>query len=335
MGMNCAVKRDSSIHLLRFFAVTFAVATYFLFCLPASAQMGIGAEGFSLDVRPSLPEPHMPVTISLNDYSVNAISAEVFWSVNGRLQEDSKNARSITLETGDLGEKNTVEVTLRRGDGTELRASTVIEPTVVDLVLEADTYVPSFYQGRALPGRTSMLHATAVVHDSTGLLDTAYTYRWTLGQEVLFGGAVKGKNTVSFAMPLYSKTLTVEVIGPEGKVIARKSMTPTGVQPELYFYEWSPLRGLYQDAISGAFPLIGEENTIYGEPYFVNTSPTSANANVAWNIGGQVVSSDPESARAITVTRDLLGTGDTIELQILTRDKVPQLLKSSFNVIAY
>ncbi len=334
MGMNCAVKRDYSVHLLRFFVVTFAVATYFLFCLPASAQMGIGAEGFSLDVRPSLPEPHMPVTISLNDYSVNAISAEVFWSVNGRLQEDSKNARSITLETGDLGEKNTVEVTLRRGDGTELRASTVIEPTVVDLVLEADTYVPSFYQGRALPGRTSMLHATAVVHDSTGLLDTAYTYRWTLGQEVLFGGAVKGKNTISFAMPIYSKALTVEVIGPEGRVVARKSITPTSVQPELYFYEWSPLKGLYQKAISDSFPLIGEESTIYGEPFFVNDSPNNENAVIDWNIGDVAVPADAGEPRALTLYRDAFGIGD-VDLRIVTKDLVPQVLEGGFNVITY
>lgn len=333
--MNCAVKRDASIHVLRLFVITLATVFYFLFWLPASAQMGIGGGGLSLEVRPSLPEPHMPVTVSINDYSVNAISADIFWSINGSRKENSNNARSITLETGDLGEKNTVEVILRRGDGTEIRASTVIEPTVVDLILEADTYVPSFYQGRALPGRTSTLHATAVVHDSTGVLDTAYTYRWTLGQEVLFGGAVKGKNAVSFPMPLYSKTLTVEVIGTEGNVIARKSMTPTSVQPELHFYEWSPLRGLYQNALSDIFPLIGEESTIYGEAYFVNNAPTNDTASLSWDINGYSVSGEIGYPQAFTLNRDVVVGDTTVGLRILTKDKVPQLLEKTFNVIAY
>jgi len=308
---------------------------FFLWGGIASAQMGIGGGGFSLETRPSLPEPYMPVTVSINDYSVNAVGAAVSWSVNGVVQKDSQNARSITLTAGGLGEKQTVTVTLLGTDGAQMRATTIIEPTLLDVVLEADTYVPSFYRGRALPGRTSMLHATAVVHDSEGVSDTAYTYRWTLGQDVLFGGAVKGKNTISFAMPIYSKALTVEVIGSEGKVIARKSITPTSVQPELYFYEWSPLKGLYQKAITGSFPLIGEEATIYGEPFFVDTAPTNINASVTWNIEGQMVSSDTESDRAFTLTRELLDAQSTIGLQILTRDKVPQVLKESFNVIPY
>ena len=159
------------------------ICAAFFICVPhATAQFATGGQGFSLTANPSLPEPYAQVVVAIDDYSVNAVGAEVSWSVNGEVLKDSQNERSITLDAGGLGEKQTVTVNLLAPDGTQMRATTVIEPTVLDLVLEADTYVPSFYKGRALPGRTSLLHATAVVHDSEGLSDSAYTYRWTLGQ---------------------------------------------------------------------------------------------------------------------------------------------------------
>jgi hypothetical protein len=276
-----------------------------------------------------MPVPHESVTISLDDYSMHAVGAQVFWFVDDAEQAESKDARSITINAGALGVKTSVRATIVRADDSRASASIVIMPAVVDLVLEADTYVPSFYKGRALPSRTSTLHATAVVNDGGALPDTAYTYRWTVGEEVLFGGPVRGKNSVSFPIPLYSKELTVEVISPEGSTIARKSMTLQSVQPELYFYEWSPLKGLYQKTVSDPFALIGNETTVYGEPYFVNAAPTNVNADVTWTIDRQVVPSDPDALRALTITPDLIGQGASVALRILTKDRVPQLVERS------
>ena len=152
--------------------------------------------------------------------------------------------------------------------------------------------------------------------------------------EVILGRVVNVKNILTFAMPIYSKGRSVEVIGPERRVVARKSITPTSVQPELYFYEWSPLRGLYQRAISGQFPLIGGEATIYGEPYFVNASPNNQNAMIDWSIGNFSVSSDFGESRALTLSTETMSEG-AVSLRILTKDTVPQLLEGSFNVFTY
>lgn len=60
-------------------------------------------------------------------------------------------------------------------------------------------------------------------------------------------------------MPLYSKDLVVEVLNESGNTVSSQSMDLEAVQPELHFYEWSPLRGLYQRELSNPFALIGEE----------------------------------------------------------------------------
>jgi hypothetical protein len=287
----------------------------------------------TLRVSPSFPAPNAQATVRLEDYSVNAVGAEVFWFVDGVEQTAAKNERSITVTTGAVGKEIMVRAILRRQDGTDIATSLMVTPTVVDLVLEADTYVPSFYKGRSLPTRNSTLSAVALVHDGKSLADSAYTYRWTLGEDVLFAGPVRGKSRVSFEMPLYSKDLVVEVLNESGNTVGRRSMNIEAVQPELHFYEWSPLRGLYQRELSNPFALIGEETVIHGEPYFIPKTPSRENTDLTWRIGGMPVSANAEAAQAFGLTRENLGNGQ-VSLRLVTKDRVPAVLEKSLTVIA-
>jgi len=298
------------------------------------AQSPLGIQDFSLTLRPSYPEPHSSIIVGLNDYSVNAVGAEVHWFVNGSEDTTATNSRELTLMTGALGEKQNVRAVLRRTDGTSIETSIDVVPTTVDLVLEADTYVPSFYEGRALPGRNSNLHAVAIVHDGGELPDSGYTYRWTVGQDVLFSGPVLGKTSVTFPMPLYRKELIVEVINPTGHIVARKSMMLEPTTPELYFYEWSPLKGLYRKEISNPFSLIGEETVVYGEPYFIQHALDNTNADVTWRIDGAPAAPDSMAPNAIPLNRGETGGKSAVDLRVVTRDRVPQVLEKRFNIIA-
>ena len=328
--MKCALRKRSYTALFALLAVS--VGALFS-STPVFAQFsGIGNSGLSLKVNPAYPAPHSETTVSLDDYSVNAVGAGIKWFVNGAARVDANNERSLTVTTGDLGERMTVRAVVTPAAGAALSAETSITPTLADLILEADTYVPSFYKGRSLPSRGSALRAVAVVHDGGTLGSAAYTYRWTLGEDVLFGGPVKGKNVVAVTMPIYSKDLMVEILNPDGRIVARKSMTLKGVSPELHFYEWSPLRGLYQKEVSNPYALIADETTIYGEPYFVNTAPSTDSATFTWSGGGQTGVPAPN---AVTLSRDAFWNGGEIALQILTRETVPQRLEKSFNVVTY
>lgn len=319
------------------FLYTLLSAACLSFCalvpLETGAQFGMNTAQLVLGTSPTFPLPHAEVTVRLEDYSVNAVGAEVFWFVDGVEQTEAKNDRSITIQSGAVGDETLVRAILRRQEGGDVAASVTVTPTVVDLILEADTYVPSFYQGRSLPSRNSTLSAVALVHDGKTAASSAYTYRWTLGQDVLFAGPVRGKNRVSFEMPLFSKDLVVEVLDESGRTVGRRSMTIEAVPPELHFYEWSPLRGLYQRELSNPFVLIGEETVIHGEPYFVPQPPTRENADFNWRIGGMSVASNAEAAQALGLTREALGTGQ-VSLRLVTKDRVPAVLEKGFTVIA-
>jgi hypothetical protein len=318
-------------NLVSLSAMIFTLCTLFFVAVPVHAQFGSMESAFSLGVSPSFPKPHTAVTIRLQDYSINAVGAAVFWFVDGVEQTAAKNERSLTIEAGAVGTEQTVQAILRQANG-EVSTSVVIRPTVVDLVLESETYVPSFYKGRALPNRNGTVRAIALVHDGETHTANTYAYRWTLGEDVLFAGPVLGKQSVSFDMPLFNKNLSVEVFDASGKSVGRSAMILDAVEPELHFYEWSPLKGLYQRELSDPFVLIGEETVVYGEPYFVTRSPEGEMASFAWRVNGAPVTPNTLLPQALTIQKALGTVGDTT-LRVITNGRVPAVLEKGFTVV--
>ena len=292
-----------------------------------------GSSGLNLVAVPQFPTPHGTVEVSINDYSIDTIGADIEWFVNGSELRDMRNERSIFLEAGALGEKTTVRAVLTRNNAPTLSKTIELVPSQVDLILEADTYVPSFYQGRALPSRESKVRVIAVVHDAGKTPDTAYTYRWSEGAKVLLGGPVKGKNVLDLTMSRYRDTsLSVEVLNNEGVTVGKRSLTLKSEEPEIHFYEHSPLRGLVEKEVQSPLPLIGEEITVYGEPFFMNTEISSAAADFVWKINGARSSAAIEDPNAITL-RHMGGAGEAeIHLSIMTKGRVPQLASKAFSL---
>ena len=247
-----------------FFSLFFmSVFVFFLFSIatPLHAQTIPGqSTGLTLIADPSYPAPHTETIISIDDYSINTVGSTISWFINNVEQTKNKNERSIKVTTGNLGKNTTVRVALSRAGSPVLTTSLSLTPSQVDIILESTTYVPRFYKGRALPTRDSMMRATAVVHDGTATPDSSYVYQWSLDSTVLMGGQTKGKRTIDIQMPHYDDLdLFVEVYKPTGELIGRGAVLLLAVEPELHFYESSPLRGLSERELFSPFSLIGEE----------------------------------------------------------------------------
>lgn len=307
----------------------------FFFCLTAQetgAQAFLGGtSGIELTIDPRFPAPNTPTLISLDDYSVNTAGATISWFIDGIEQKNSENERSLSLTTKNLGEETRVEVTLRRSNAPSFSSSVKIVPSVVDIIIEADTYVPHFYKGRALPSEESRLKAIAVVHDGTEASQALYTYKWSYGGSVLEGGGVRGKNIATFILSRYdNKPLILEIFNDEGDMVGEKFITLRTTAPELLFYEESPLRGLSLKTIASPFPFIGEEVTIYGEPYFINADMDESDATFSWTINGTDVSSSVGIPNALTLERTGDSGGASIGFSILTKTKIPQFLEQTF-----
>ncbi len=291
--------------------------------------------GISLKLEPQFPGANTPVTVSLDDYSINTAGAQILWYIDGVEQRAYTNERSMKFTTGNLGKKQVILVSINRPNTLPLSASATVRPAEVHIILEADTYVPSFYKGRALPSTESPVRAVVLVEDGTKAAPSTYTYTWAEDGTVLMGGPVKGKYSYAFQMPQFrSKYLSVSVLNATGEQVGKGYILLEATEPELRFYEESPLRGLLQREMQGPFPFIGDEMVIHGEPYFMSNPVTENTGQFIWKVGGNKSSSNTQAPNALKLER--IGQNGSTEVQLDVTTKggaIPQFLTKRLELI--
>jgi hypothetical protein len=323
-------------HFLAKVLHVFSIVLVFLFSLGfAHAQFSAGDSiGASLETNPKFPGPNESVQVSLNAYSINTTGARVTWYVDDKKLEYSQNERSIRVTTGDIGEKTTVRAVISFPNGNQLPLSVTFSPVDVHVILEASTYVPLFYLGRALPSESSLVRAIAIPLMGTNVDVKTLSYAWKHNGSALFGGPVKGKQSIELRMPKYQgDVLTVEVFDERGKVLGNKAIVLNPSEPLLRFYEDNPLRGMNHRAIQGSFTLIGEEATIRAVPYFMDTDMNTNTVSFEWLLDGMVVRSNSEP-NTVTLRKIGVGGGEaSLDLRVLLKRTMPQYLTGSMGII--
>jgi hypothetical protein len=311
--------------ILCFFVVSLVLPHHAHAQLPSTADLA---------VSPLFPQPYSDITVSIEAYSMDTVGAAITWFVDGVEQTSFRNARSLTLKTGVLGKKISVSATVKMLNGPSFTVRRDIIPAAVDLILESDTYVPAFYRGRALPSGNASIRAIAIPHVGTSVSPSSFTYRWELGGGVLFGGPIRGKQSADVTMSRFAnERLSVTVIDQNGVLVAQKTITLNPIEPELHFYEDNPLRGLHERAILGSLTLIGDETTVYAEPYYMNTDLTAESVDFAWSINGEETSYKNPDQHTITLRKSGGSGSALIELKTLTQTKIPQYLRDAFSII--
>ena len=289
----------------------------------------------NLKMVPTYPEPDSTVVISLDAYTVDTSGATIAWYIDGEEVTASRNERSMQLRLGKIGQTNrvTARVTLISGASFSLKKD--ITATAVDLVVEADTYVPSFYRGRSLPSVEAQIRVIAVPHLGSAVNPANLSYRWEYEGGLMFGGPVRGKQSIDLVVSPYSGGyVLLTVMDENGAVVAGKTLSiDTGVDPELYFYEESPLRGLSESAITnGTLALIGEETIIHGEPFFLAKDVSTDNVNFVWRINNEETVSENADPHTITL-RKSGGSGSVrIDLQAMTTTPLPRYVANAFTI---
>lgn len=298
-----------------------------------AAQMeGIGG-GISLVSSPRFPNPYSDVTISLNDYSLNLIGADIAWYADGTEIPNTRNAREVRLKTNGAGEDQTVTARITY-QGVTYSVSHTIRPIDVDIIIEADTYTPAFYNGRALPSANAPVRAIAVVDDGNGISWNTYSYRWSLGNTVLGGGAAKGKYSVTLRAPQFrSEYLSVDLYDSTGTLVGRKTIALEPQEPEMLFYEYSPLRGLYGRAISSSLAISGEDTTLFAEPYFLNTPLLNTlDVDFTWKLNNKEVPSTTGTPNAISLSASGNRTAARVSASAMTTRGIPQFVQEAFSL---
>ena len=298
------------------------------------AQFNDLTSGVSLEVSPQYPQPGEVVTVRLNDYTLQGNATGITWLVDGVAEPTVANQRSVQLAASDIGQTTTVTAQLTTSAGGVVSANTTIAPSSVVLIVEPQTTAPNWYQGRALPSVGSQVRVVAIPQTRDELAPEAYTYTWRLNNEVISGGAVQGQYQNVLTMPFgRSANLDVIVSNRAGTVVAQRSVVIPNQEPEVYFYELNPLRGMGRLALGDTVPLVGSEMTMRAEVFHMSTGVSESNMLYEWKVNGRTTENPSRDPQTITVQNGG-GTGSfSVAFAMRSLQNLLQGAERTFNLV--
>ncbi len=193
--------------------------------------------------------------------------------------------------------------------GTSAAAQGVSAPMPVDLLVDADSYVPPFYQGRALPSAGTDLRLEALARftrpDGTLVPSADIVYTWHQDDRVVGNVSGLGQSSVVLpSPPLYGSTdIEVDAQTQDNTLEGTASIVLPSTQPVLLLYEDNPLLGLtFYHALGGETELSDVEMTFAAVPYFAEIqSPNDPRLAYAWTVNGSSVSSSAADPSEVTL----------------------------------
>lgn len=204
--------------------------------------------------------------------------------------------------------------------------STPVSLGVVDLVVEAETYKPSFYRGRALPTMGNQVRLVAVPLDRS---PNDFTYQWSVdGQSLPSNGPIATFSDLFKQRP----RVAVNVVDNNGTLFARAEETVTLSKPEVVFYEQNLLRGHGSRAINGTHTLVGEEGVIRAEPYFIGLQSSSDAYRATWMINDTTVNSGGDWRELLLQRPDSALSNYRVEFRSNNESNLAEGVAGNFNL---
>jgi len=286
--------------------------------------------GIQLQTNPSFPESKEAFTISVADASFQTRSS-ITWFIDGTEATQFKNSSSLEIKQGEAPKQITARVVY--ANGTVREGVYKANPYRIDLIAEADTTVPWFYKGRALPSSGSAIKVTALVFKDNGPSSNAYSYIWKVDGKVQNGGALWGNNTLTYTPNFETEvSVSVDILDKSGAVLSSESLQIPIVEPELYFYEVNPLRGLSQKALADPFIFVGEETRLRAEPYFMSKRILDEHVYAQWEIDGNSVPSASDDSNEIVIEKQGASGSSILSFHIRNMQQLLQGAKDTLTI---
>lgn len=256
------------------------------------------------EITPAYPRPNEDVSINLTLYTDDLNSATITWYKDGKNVLSGKGQTSYSFKAGSVGTENKIEIEVSLLNGASFSKILTLNPASVDVVWEANSYVPPFYEGKALHPRQGSLKLVAMpefVKGGKRIAPENLIYQWSNGLNVYQNQSGYGKNVVTVDGSLLGKEEEIEVLvtDPSSGLVARGAVNISPVDPEIVFYENDPYYGhVFDSAIPGTFNLKTDEIQILAAPYYF-TEEMNGGLTYDWQLNGYSVPALINSRTAI------------------------------------
>ncbi len=251
----------------------------------------------TIEIIPEYPRPNTKVQATLRLDSVNTATADIAWVVDNVILEHGKGLRTIEIKTGDIGEKIEVNAVIKPSSGPVLMAQSIINPSSVVLLQEAEVYTPPFYKGRSRFSADSFVRLEAIAEiakeDGSIYPTDELTYVWSRNSIVMPEISGVGRSFIRIQGPSYlgSDLISVDIRDNNGSTHAQVATFIKSETPQIILYEKRPLIGhTLFNAITDEKALYGRAINIVAEPYFIGVNKRNSDLlKYTWSIDGQTL----------------------------------------------
>ncbi len=286
--------------------IRFIISILLLFPATSFAQL---ADRLTIEMQPAFPQSNTPLSFTVRSYSMDLSRATITWYVNGTRLTEGEGETKALATTGALGTKTTITVEATGENGESLTETRVIRPAEVDLLWEADSYVPPFYRGKRLASSGSPVRVEAIprlVRENGALMPTSdIIFTWRKNDAIVASASGRGKSSATFQGPelFGADTITVEAATRDDTMIAAASVLVRSTEPFVTLYQNHPLFGtLYHRSIPAEFNFSDSESTFVASPFFASArSADDPRLRYAWRVNRTLIAADPESPSRITL----------------------------------
>lgn len=315
-----------------------------LFCLvfigffsadSASAQFDAGQFGSfepKIELNPKFPQPGETVVATVSQYGGALYGSTLTWVFKGEEVPNSKNQRSVEIVAGEAGVTETIDVVFTTPTGNRSFVSKSITPIWLDIVIEPQTHVPEFYQGRALPSLGSTVVARAII-SSEDYSPGSLIYNWSINDQSIGGGSVRGQSIVSYETPMGdSAVLSLEVSDLKGNMIAGKYISIPSVQPKILFYEVNTLLGIKNKPIINQLQLVGKSTIVRAEPINMDSKIYNEPDIHEWSINNRVAPASGGNPYEVVLEKTGSSGYANLEFHVRSLSQVLQGGKASIGI---
>lgn len=307
---------------MRSFGAVFTSICFFAVIFPLVSFAQFGSSQLRIDSNIQSPSPFSDVTLTVNDYSLGAFGAEIRWYVDGVLVNEANNQRSLVHTVGDLGETSVVRLDLIEESGNIISTSRSFTPVRIDIITEAQTYVPSFYKGAPLPSKQSIVRFTALLFSNNTIPDQDLVYTWTVDNELVGTGGSINNSTVEVPISFrQNQNVQVSISQRDGTRVGSKSIPIPVVSPEIMFYQVSTLNDISPLAITSGVSLIGNEITLRAQPYHLDLRSIGKVGITEWELRNRPLFG---SGYEITLNRSQIESASRLDFSVQDSDILMQ-----------
>ncbi|MDD5033081.1 MAG: hypothetical protein PHC85_03165 [Candidatus Pacebacteria bacterium] len=270
----------------------------FFFATPLKTR-ALG-ENFDLSLFPNYPKPGSAASAVVSSLNFEVEKSAIIWTVNGKVKRKGTGEKTLNFTMPDFGKTIKIGVEIITPDKENIAKSVSITGNDLDLIWQADTYIPYWYKANSLAVVESFVNFAAIPHlflNNTLLQRDKLFYEWFFDYEKQSGASGIGKNSFKAQIKNFDDhTVTVKVSDLGRKTLIEKSavISASKTNPEIIFYEIEPLAGVvFGSSAPSETNLESEEIILKAEPFFFSLDKTS-DYSYEWEMNGKKINPEGE-----------------------------------------